>query len=312
MARPGAAARDLAGETVLVTAGPTVEDIDPVRFVSNRSSGPHGVPPGRGGPRPRRPRDARLRPHRAAPRRRASSSCACARPRRWRARWRAACGGATIVAMAAAVSDYRPAAVAPDQDQEGGRGRAPGAGAHARHPALRWARPRAGGSWSASRPRRTPCARTRGPSWRDKSLDLIVANDVAREGRGLRGGDQRGRAHRRGGARWRCPSMSKRELAERIWDRVDRAAADRGTPGPARRRAPRAASRVARGDEVLRDLGSGRGARGADGTGPLLAAERAGADAAVRPRQPASLADRPRQRRLAPRPAAPACPPASR
>src|SRR5207247_1372201 len=34
--------RDLAGETVLVTAGPTVEDIDPVRFLSNRSSGRMG------------------------------------------------------------------------------------------------------------------------------------------------------------------------------------------------------------------------------------------------------------------------------
>ncbi len=41
--------RDLAGETVLVTAGPTVEDLDPVRFLSNRSSGRHGLPPGRGG-----------------------------------------------------------------------------------------------------------------------------------------------------------------------------------------------------------------------------------------------------------------------
>jgi phosphopantothenoylcysteine decarboxylase/phosphopantothenate--cysteine ligase len=34
--------RDLAGETVLVTAGPTHEDIDPVRFLSNRSSGKMG------------------------------------------------------------------------------------------------------------------------------------------------------------------------------------------------------------------------------------------------------------------------------
>src|SRR5688500_18522333 len=33
---------DMAGDTVLVTAGPTVEDIDPVRFVSNRSSGRMG------------------------------------------------------------------------------------------------------------------------------------------------------------------------------------------------------------------------------------------------------------------------------
>jgi phosphopantothenoylcysteine decarboxylase/phosphopantothenate--cysteine ligase len=34
--------QDLAGETVLVTAGPTYEDIDPVRFISNRSSGKMG------------------------------------------------------------------------------------------------------------------------------------------------------------------------------------------------------------------------------------------------------------------------------
>ena len=40
---PGAAAQDLAGRRVLVTAGPTYEDIDPVRYVGNRSSGRMGV-----------------------------------------------------------------------------------------------------------------------------------------------------------------------------------------------------------------------------------------------------------------------------
>src|SRR5262245_28170996 len=35
-------ARDLAGERVLVTAGPTREPIDPVRYISNRSSGRMG------------------------------------------------------------------------------------------------------------------------------------------------------------------------------------------------------------------------------------------------------------------------------
>lgn len=34
--------RDLEGRNVLVTAGPTVEDIDPVRYISNRSSGKMG------------------------------------------------------------------------------------------------------------------------------------------------------------------------------------------------------------------------------------------------------------------------------
>ncbi len=34
--------QDLSGETVLVTAGPTCEDLDPVRFLTNRSSGKMG------------------------------------------------------------------------------------------------------------------------------------------------------------------------------------------------------------------------------------------------------------------------------
>jgi len=35
-------ARDMAGLNVIVTAGPTVEDIDPIRFITNRSSGKMG------------------------------------------------------------------------------------------------------------------------------------------------------------------------------------------------------------------------------------------------------------------------------
>jgi phosphopantothenoylcysteine decarboxylase/phosphopantothenate--cysteine ligase len=38
----GAEARDLAGVKLVVTAGPTMEDLDPVRFVGNRSSGKMG------------------------------------------------------------------------------------------------------------------------------------------------------------------------------------------------------------------------------------------------------------------------------
>jgi phosphopantothenoylcysteine decarboxylase/phosphopantothenate--cysteine ligase len=40
---PDAARQDLAGTRLLVTAGPTYEDIDPVRYVGNRSSGRMGV-----------------------------------------------------------------------------------------------------------------------------------------------------------------------------------------------------------------------------------------------------------------------------
>jgi phosphopantothenoylcysteine decarboxylase/phosphopantothenate--cysteine ligase len=38
----GVHSRDLEGETVLITAGPTQEPLDPVRFISNRSSGKMG------------------------------------------------------------------------------------------------------------------------------------------------------------------------------------------------------------------------------------------------------------------------------
>jgi phosphopantothenoylcysteine decarboxylase/phosphopantothenate--cysteine ligase len=41
--RRGAKARDLLGKTVLVSAGPTLEDIDPVRYITNRSSGRMGM-----------------------------------------------------------------------------------------------------------------------------------------------------------------------------------------------------------------------------------------------------------------------------
>lgn len=39
---PAAASGALSGKRVLITAGPTIEDIDPVRYVSNRSSGKMG------------------------------------------------------------------------------------------------------------------------------------------------------------------------------------------------------------------------------------------------------------------------------
>ncbi len=42
VARLGLHRQDLEGETVLITAGPTQEPLDPVRFVSNRSSGKMG------------------------------------------------------------------------------------------------------------------------------------------------------------------------------------------------------------------------------------------------------------------------------
>ena len=110
--------QSLAGQTVVVTAGPTVEDIDPVRFVSNRSSGRMGY---------RLAEAARDRGARVVL---VSGPTALTPPggveivnvrsaRRWRGPWTSTRGAAAVV-MAAAVSDYHGGAGAAE-DQEAGR-----------------------------------------------------------------------------------------------------------------------------------------------------------------------------------------------
>src|SRR4051812_49370649 len=110
---PGASGTgDLAGETILVTAGPTVEDLDPVRFLSNRSTGRMGfalaeAARDRGarvilvaGPTSvEPPTGVEVVPIRSAEEMAKAVSLRGA--------------SATIVAMAAAVSDYRPARRSP-------------------------------------------------------------------------------------------------------------------------------------------------------------------------------------------------------
>ena len=56
------AEQDLAGETVLITAGPTREPIDPVRYIGNRSSGKMGYALAEAALAARRESDFDLRP----------------------------------------------------------------------------------------------------------------------------------------------------------------------------------------------------------------------------------------------------------
>ena len=102
--------RDLAGETVLITAGPTEEALDPVRFLSNRSSGRMGYALAAEA----RDRGARVvlisgRVALAPP-----AGCEIVPVTTAEEMHKAALarlGEATIVVMAAAVADYRPARV---------------------------------------------------------------------------------------------------------------------------------------------------------------------------------------------------------
>ena len=91
---------------VIVTAGPTREYIDPVRYLSNESSGTMGFAIARRAPRRRPPGDDHLGARLGRPRapRASTWSARSTCSRRWRSTSRA-----DAIFMAAAVGDFRPA-----------------------------------------------------------------------------------------------------------------------------------------------------------------------------------------------------------
>jgi phosphopantothenoylcysteine decarboxylase/phosphopantothenate--cysteine ligase len=209
--------RDLEGQDVLVTAGPTVEDIDPVRFVSNRSSGRMGYRLAEAA----RDRGARVvlvsgPTSLAAPpgvetlRVRSAAEMAEAVERR--------AAGAAIVAMAAAVSDWRPATVAPQKVKKND-------GAltldMVRTPDILRRLGVAKGTrfligFAAETNEVRKYARRK---LEEKNLDLIVANDVSKRDRGFAVESNAALLIDRTGE-VEVPVVDKRELSERIWDRV--------------------------------------------------------------------------------------------
>ncbi len=210
--------RDLAGETVLVTAGPTVEDIDPVRFVSNRSTGRMGY------------RLAEAARDRGATVVLVSGPTALLPPsgveyvgvrsaEEMAAAVETHADTATVVMMAAAVSDYRPAEVAPRKvkKREGATAlelvRTPdilrGLGAKKGTRLLV--------GFAAETDHLRENARKK---LAEKNLDLIVANDVTRDGAGFGGETNAAMLIDREGHEDEVGLSTKRELAERILDRV--------------------------------------------------------------------------------------------
>jgi phosphopantothenoylcysteine decarboxylase / phosphopantothenate---cysteine ligase len=209
---------DLAGETVLVTAGPTVEDIDPVRFVSNRSSGRMGYRIAEAA----RDRGARvvlvsgptsLRPpgglELVAVRSAEDMAKAVARH----------AASATVVVMAAAVSDYRPAAVSPTKLK---KKEAASSLDLVRTPdILRALGESKGGRTLVGFAAETDDVVANGrKKLALKRLDLLVANDVRRTDAGFGSDRNAAMLLDADGGQEEVPLMSKRELAERILDRV--------------------------------------------------------------------------------------------
>ncbi len=210
--------RDLEGQTVLVTAGPTVEDIDPVRFLSNRSSGRMGY---------------RLA---EAARDRGAAVILVSGPTRLSPPWGvelvpvrsveemrravlAHVDRASVVIAAAAVSDYRPAERAPSKLKKSAEGlslelvRAPDILEELGRD--KGARVLVG--FAAETEDLLTNARAK---LERKNLDLIVANDVSGEETGFEVDSNAGLILRRDGTRAEVPPVSKRAMADRVLDEV--------------------------------------------------------------------------------------------
>jgi phosphopantothenoylcysteine decarboxylase/phosphopantothenate--cysteine ligase len=209
---------DLAGEEILVTAGPTQEAIDPVRFVSNRSSGKMGYAIARAAWR----RGAEVRivsgptalpAPRGVERTDTVSAAqmleATARNFPW----------CSVLIMAAAVADFRPATVASDKVKKHAQGiRLELAGIEDEMPRLAAQKGDRLLVGFAAETQDTEANAT--GKLKAKGLDLIVANDVTMEGAGFGVDTNIVTLIDPDGSRHPYPQMSKEEVANVILDRL--------------------------------------------------------------------------------------------
>lgn len=208
--------KDLAGERLLITAGPNHEPIDPIRYISNRSSGKMGYAL------------ARAAVRRGAKVTLVSGPTSLVPPLGVRligvttaAEMRKAVlkefGDATAVIMAAAVADYRPEKFVAKKIK---RGETPIQLKLQPNPdILRELGTRKNGQiligFAAETDSLVANAKKK---LREKGLDLIVANDVTEEGSGFDGDTNAATLVDRKGTVHPIPLMSKNELADRIYD----------------------------------------------------------------------------------------------
>jgi phosphopantothenoylcysteine decarboxylase/phosphopantothenate--cysteine ligase len=209
---------DLAGEKILVTAGPTQEAIDPVRFVSNRSSGKMGYALARAAWR----RGAEVRivsgpaalptPHGVERIDTVSATQmleATARNFPW----------CSVLVMAAAVADFRPATVAQHKLKKRSQGMrldlAPIEDAMPALAAQKGDRLLVGFAAETQNTEGNALAKLDA-----KGLDLIVANDVTLEGAGFGVDTNIVTLIEPGGSRHPYPQLSKDKVSDVILDRV--------------------------------------------------------------------------------------------
>jgi phosphopantothenoylcysteine decarboxylase/phosphopantothenate--cysteine ligase len=209
---------DLAGQTILVTAGPTCEDIDPVRFLTNRSSGKMGYAlaeaANRRGARVvlvSGPTDLKI-PDGVdwVPVRATEEMQRAVRER---------ASGANVVIMAAAVSDYRPAA---RQDQKLKRGEVSFTLELEPTPDIlaELGREKRGQILVGFAAETHSVAENARGKLARKGADMIVANDLTQEGAGFDTDTNIVTLYLRDGREIPLPKMTKLEVANQILDRV--------------------------------------------------------------------------------------------
>ena len=213
--------RDLAGRRLLVTAGPTRESLDPVRFLSNRSSGKMGFAVA----------DAALRrgaavtlvagpvalPHPAGAR-----VIPVVTAEQMREAVLAHRAEADAIVMAAAVADYRPVAPRTTKIKKAGRERL--SVEFEPTPDILAELGAAGGKqvlvgFAAETGDPAAAAKRK---LRDKHLDLVVANDVTLPGAGFDTETNQVEIFSRDGRTVSVPLAPKSQIADRILDELVR------------------------------------------------------------------------------------------
>jgi phosphopantothenoylcysteine decarboxylase/phosphopantothenate--cysteine ligase len=216
--------QSLAGEQVLITAGPTREPLDPARFLSNPSTGKMGYAL------------AATARQRGAAVTLISGPTALAAPpgvrciqitsaAEMQTEVMACFGAATIVVKAAAVSDYRPAETQPHKVKKGQAALSlqlvanldilKELGERRRNSPKS---PLLVGFAAESRDHLEEGAR----KLKEKNVDLIVVNDIGGTETGFGSDTNRVTLLDRNGTQEDLPLLSKEETAHRIWDAVAR------------------------------------------------------------------------------------------
>jgi len=212
--------RDLAGERLLVTSGPTREPIDPVRYLSNRSSGKmgHAVAAAalrRGaevvlisGPTALQPPPGAVYvPVQTAEEMREAALQHLA--------------SASVVIKAAAVADYRVERPSATKIKSGGKDEGLTLDLVANPDILKELAQRKGGAFLVGFAAETNDVRAHAADkLRAKGVDLLVVNDVSQQGIGFDAEDNQVLLLDRWGGALELPRMSKLEVAHAILDRV--------------------------------------------------------------------------------------------